>query len=499
MEETAPVQPAEIKWYKSVSYEDAKVFIKSNITSAARSFIAIGYYLKLVRDKEMYREDGHETIWDFAKAEYGISQSTASRYMSMNDRFSKEGNSPIIRDEYKEFGKSQLQEMLSLTDEQMERVSPSDRVEDIRNMRKPKEIPYVHIPGQVELTDFPGVEPEDVAASVQTREEIASRQPEKQTYTISAADLLPDPGQQKTEESIAISQQEKPIPEPRSEVPHEPEKSGKCIHRPEFNCTMEEAQKLIPGTGEDCGCKCCWECVKHGNCEWECNSSERCPAQEPQQPAAKEQQDEEICCENENQEETAEAENEPSDVDLLRGMLEKEKEFLDEMIKVDKVEPLPPKLLRKKKILVAALAGMLCNLEEPEPEEPKQPALPVMKNNDQRKAWLRDYQSWGLWYTDEHIGARYYKYDFENGARLIVEEYSNYNEFTGKDYTSSYLHLVGGPEPTKHPMHGYGKWNRHETYDRFPHSETELVEFLKEIQKCSDAGAISTRRLMRNI
>ena len=44
-----------------------------------------------------------------------------------------------------------------------------------------------------------------------------------------------------------------------------------------------------------------------------------------------------------------------------------------------------------------------------------------------------------------------------------------------------------------------GKWNRHETYNRHPDSETELVEFLKEIQKCSDAGAISTRRLMRNI
>ncbi|ARE65220.1 hypothetical protein ADH76_18825 [Enterocloster clostridioformis] len=143
-------------------------------------------------------------------------------------------------------------------------------------------------------------------------------------------------------------------------------------------------------------------------------------------------------------------------------------------------------MLRKKKILVAALAGMLCNLEEPEPEEAKQPALPVMKNNDQRKAWLRDYQSWGLWYTDEHIGARYYKYDFENGARLIAEEYSNYNKynkFTGEDYTSSYLHLVGGSEPTKHPKYGYGKWNRHETYNRHPDSETELVEFLKEIQK----------------
>ena len=65
------------------------------------------------------------------------------------------------------------------------------------------------------------------------------------------------------------------------------------------------------------------------------------------------------------------------------------------MVKVNAVEELPPKLLRKKKILVTALAGMLCDLEMTEPEEPEQPELPLMKNNDQRKAWLRDYKSWG--------------------------------------------------------------------------------------------------------
>lgn len=70
-------------WYKNVSYDDAKIFIRTNIESAARSFIAIGYYLKLIRDGELYREEGHENIWDFAMAEYGISKSTASRYMSM--------------------------------------------------------------------------------------------------------------------------------------------------------------------------------------------------------------------------------------------------------------------------------------------------------------------------------------------------------------------------------------------------------------------------------
>lgn len=110
----------------------------------------------------------------------------------------------------------------------------------------------------------------------------------------------------------------------------------------------------------------------------------------------------------------------------------------------------------------------------------KQPSLPKMKNNDQRKEWLKDYRSWGIWYKDEHIGVTYYRYQFGNGADLIVEEYENENEYTGT-YTSSYFHLVGGPEPPR--KNGIPKWNRNKKYNRYQNSETELVEFLKEIQK----------------
>ena len=112
-----------------------------------------------------------------------------------------------------------------------------------------------------------------------------------------------------------------------------------------------------------------------------------------------------------------------------------------------------------------------------------QPPLPVMKNNDQRKEWLRKYKEWGLWYTDEHIGARYYKYDFENGTRLIVEEYDpepvhNSSWAPNELY---YMHLVGGPEPERN--NGIPKWTYHSKYNKYPNSETELVEFLKGVQK----------------
>lgn len=110
--------------------------------------------------------------------------------------------------------------------------------------------------------------------------------------------------------------------------------------------------------------------------------------------------------------------------------------------------------------------------------------LPVMRNNDQRKEWLRNYKAWGLWYTDEHIGVRYYKYDFANGARLIAEEYDRdtvHSQWVSDNTESYYMHLIGEPEPER--KSGIPKWTQHGRYNKFPNSESELVEFLKEVQR----------------
>ena len=110
--------------------------------------------------------------------------------------------------------------------------------------------------------------------------------------------------------------------------------------------------------------------------------------------------------------------------------------------------------------------------------------LPVMRNNDQRKEWLRNYKDWGLWYTDEHIGVRYYKYDFANGARLIAEEYDRdtvHSQWVSEHTESYYMPLIGGPEPER--KSGIPKWTQHGRYNKYPNSESELVEFLKEVQR----------------
>lgn len=155
MLQTAPGQQDDI------NLDDIKWIIREHIVSMSRSFIVVGYYLKYVRDNKLYEQDGHETIWGFAQTEYGISKSTASRYMSMNDRFSKNGNSPDVSPEYREFGKSQLQEMLYLTDSELEQVTPDTQIKQIRDIRnQTQEAPYYELPGQMDIYDFPEAIPE---------------------------------------------------------------------------------------------------------------------------------------------------------------------------------------------------------------------------------------------------------------------------------------------------------------------------------------------------
>lgn len=177
----------------------------------------------------------------------------------------------------------------------------------------------------------------------------------------------------------------------------------------------------------------------------------------------------------------------PTDVEII-GYLYDEERKLKEFLEANKEDSGLPYMTIQKQQLIAGGLRLIKRLVEDgnEQEEPEQPELPVMKNNDQRKEWLRNYKSWGLWYTDNHTGVSYYKYDFENGARLIVEEYApdpkrQESWWMSKMTESYYMHLVGGPEPKR--KDGIPKWNYRSIYDKYQNSETELVEFLKEIQK----------------
>lgn len=315
--------------------------------------------------------------------------------------------------------------------------------------------------------------------------------------------------QELTEELIRRYSTKKPVKMTTIDAPEKPEKketnAGKCIHREGFTCTLEATQKVIAGDGENCNRKCCWNCEKHGTCGYECNASAHRPTENTQekscQPEAEtldEKQQGRVVEANKmvkhlrNTDKIPDAWPEklkdipiPSTGDLSI-YLQKQEDLLKRMTEVEKEEAgLPELVIKKQQMLVAGLR-ILKNLVEDCQEEPEQPGLPIMKNNDQRKEWLRNYKSWGLWYEDKNVGIKYYKYDFANGARLIVEEYApdqgeQKSWWVSKTTESYYMHLVGGPEPNR--KDGIPKWTYHSKYNKYPNSETELVEFLKEIQK----------------
>lgn len=398
-------------WYKNVSYDDAKIFIRTNIESAARSFIAIGYYLKLIRDGELYREEGHENIWDFAMAEYGISKSTASRYMSMNDRFSLDGNSPIVDQKYKDFEKSKLQEMLSLTDEQLEQVTPEMRVQEIRAMRQPKEIPYFELEGQMDLeTDFPEIMPE--APTVPMVTQPATIQTTMTLEEMMGGEELGEPDEQP--EVVATSQQETSstvletaaLP---SKSAAEKQDSGKCLHNPLYDCSMADEDKVIPGTGEDCTHRCCWECPKHGDCNIECYASIRRESLETDAAWKG----------------TVEPVPEPPEYDreLLTGMIFDQMSQLEQM--GDGWKKSVPQAYTKHRMMLRAYEMLLQahDASAQEPDEVEQPELPVLRNNEQRAAFVDNYKSWPLWIETQETGERYYRYNLPDGTSFVVKTY----------------------------------------------------------------------------
>ena len=112
-----------------------KESLKRDLIGVQESFVRIGYTLRKIEESKLYKNDGYETITEFAKAEYGLSASTISRFMNINRKFSIDGYSDRLRPEYAQMGSSKLSEMLSLPDADMEMVRPEMPKADIRELK----------------------------------------------------------------------------------------------------------------------------------------------------------------------------------------------------------------------------------------------------------------------------------------------------------------------------------------------------------------------------
>lgn len=130
------LEVSEVKQMELSNYIDIKQEIRNRLHQVVVSFVEVGFYLKKVNVEGMYKTDNYKDIWEFAKAEYNLDRTAASRFMSINDRYSVDGNSIELQEQYRGLSRSTLVEMLTLPVEDYELITPETKIADIRELKK---------------------------------------------------------------------------------------------------------------------------------------------------------------------------------------------------------------------------------------------------------------------------------------------------------------------------------------------------------------------------
>lgn len=526
------------EWYQNVSLEDAEVFIRSNLQSAVRSVIATGFYLKHIRDNELYLEAGYKNINEYAMDRFGLSASATSRYITRNTRFSRGGNSPLIDDRFKDFSKSQLQEMLGMSDEQLEQVTSDMTVREIRSMARPKEVPYIEIPGQTELKDIPGVMPEERAESFEastaelfdveedenmvqsvagkpiSQEISITELVEEEDAEIATSQLLP--------EKVATSDQpEKHYPKNLAEWAEYEEEIDESYNFGDLPAAKEALLKRLAmllvkrsftylfgdaehtsvenvrrnlievqeagalDLGEGIEAAACAELIEFyrdtedlGICTYERFTTQvkKCMEKEIEKRIASADDA------DEDPQKAEENSLQPIEYDLptLKDMIQSDEKALEQMR--DYWIRDQPYTYAKYFMRIQALKLLMQMHEQQEecevPEEenkPKQSELPQLKNNNQRAAFIDAYETWPLWIDNQETGERYYRYDLTDGTSFVIKTYHSMLYDWKADVAMRYKEGYGANEEY---LLEPGKFFRDCRTNR-----TTLIEKLKEIQK----------------
>ncbi|MDD7390043.1 MAG: hypothetical protein PUG60_10440 [Lachnospiraceae bacterium] len=116
-------------------YLSWKEEIKERLSGAAENFVVVGYRLKQIRDTEAYKTDGYDTMGAFVRAEYGLNEATASKFMRINDVYSEGGNSMYLQEQYRGFEYNKLYEMIALPLEDKKLITSDMSVRDIRELK----------------------------------------------------------------------------------------------------------------------------------------------------------------------------------------------------------------------------------------------------------------------------------------------------------------------------------------------------------------------------
>lgn len=122
----------------NITLEEAENYIASGLITAARAYVANGYYLRRIRDDRLYEEAGYKNFEEYVRAKYNKDKGWASKCIKVNQELSADGNSPILISNYHDYSVYQLVEIAYMTEEQREEADPDMTVQALKEIRNPK-------------------------------------------------------------------------------------------------------------------------------------------------------------------------------------------------------------------------------------------------------------------------------------------------------------------------------------------------------------------------
>ena len=143
----------QFKTYSCKQLETVTNRIMQCVYNVTSNFLEIGFRLYECERYKYYSEAGYDSVYDYALSELGFKKSSTRNFIRVYERFcdhdivkkalrtEKYGilrGNYIILQQYKNFSYSQLTELLSLSDPQIEAIAPTskDTVEDIRKKKR---------------------------------------------------------------------------------------------------------------------------------------------------------------------------------------------------------------------------------------------------------------------------------------------------------------------------------------------------------------------------
>lgn len=137
-------------------YYDGIKNVKSDLENIKNNFILLGYHLKEICDNKWYRFKYTADEFDrFCKEEFNFSKSTVYRLIQIQNKFCAP-DAPELLPQYKSFSKSQLEEMASMSDEDIAYIKPDMTIKEIRQYKTYEIKTPSHsdqVPGQMKMDD----------------------------------------------------------------------------------------------------------------------------------------------------------------------------------------------------------------------------------------------------------------------------------------------------------------------------------------------------------